>query len=325
MIRFTSKVAREFTKFVPIEPAPPVTNTVLRRKVSERSSMLLRRTILALHPLDGSWDAFLGGNLWVMLQIPDRPRAVHRFGLRGEGLSVLVGDKGIVVALNLQDEIRVGLDVPLPFRATRDVVDLAGDEVVDDVREGSTGVLNVVDDSLVPPVDYVWLVVQSMVDEFRNEAAVRCVMLARAVTVHWTDADGFSAELFCGIQAHQFSCPFCDRIIVELFDRNRVHHFLFHDPVVVPVDLRTAEENQTELQPFLQADNVLGPDRVRLPEILVVLFTVPAAIFGSQVVDGVEPPRLEESLQLAKRTDIAANIGFLLTVVVIDGNDLVAP
>src|SRR2546425_1841778 len=122
MIRFTSKAAREFTRFVPIEPAPPVTNTVLRWKVSERSSMLLRRTVLALHPLDGSWDAFLGGNLWIVLQIPDRLRAVHRFGLRGEGLRVLVGDKGVVAAHGFQDEVRVGLDVPLPFRATRNVV-----------------------------------------------------------------------------------------------------------------------------------------------------------------------------------------------------------
>src|SRR5213594_966520 len=181
MIRFTSKVAREFTRFVPIEPAPPVTNTVLRRKVSERSSMLLRRTILALHPLDGSWDAFLGGNLWVMLQIPDRLRAVHRFGLRGEGLRVLVGDKGIVVAHNLQDEVRVGFDVPLPFWPARNVVDLARDEVVHDVRESPAGVLDVVDDALVPSVDYVGLVVQSVVDEFRNEAAIRRVVLAGPV------------------------------------------------------------------------------------------------------------------------------------------------
>src|SRR2546428_1259142 len=153
MIRFTSKVAREFTRFVPIEPAPPVTSTVLRRKVSERSSMLLRRTVSALHPLDGSWDAFLGGNPWVVLQIPDRLRAVHRFGLRGEGLRVPVGDEGIVVAHDLQDEVRVGLDVPLPFWAARNVVDLTRDEVVHDVRESPAGVVYIVDDTLVVSVD----------------------------------------------------------------------------------------------------------------------------------------------------------------------------
>src|SRR2546428_9977392 len=243
MIRFTSKAASEFTRFVPIEPAPPVTSTVLWWKASEMSSMSLRRTVLALHPLDGSWDAFLGGNLWVMLQIPDRLRAVHRFGLRGEGLRVLVGDKGIVVAHNLQDEIRVGFDVPLPFWPARNVVDLARDEVVHDVREGSTGIIDVVDDALVTFVDHVGLVVQSVVDEFRDEAAVWRVVLAWAVAVHGTDTDGFSAELFCGIQAHQLSGPLCDCVVVELFDRNRIHHILCHKPVVVPVDLRATEED----------------------------------------------------------------------------------
>src|SRR3989442_2665934 len=144
MIRFTSKVAREFTRFVPIEPAPPVTSTVLRWKASERSSMLLRRTVLALHPLDGLWDAFLGRNPWVVLQIPNRLRAVHWFGLRGEGLRVFVGDDRIVAACNLQDEIRVGFDASLPFRPARNVVDLTGDEVVHDVSESPTGVLDVV-------------------------------------------------------------------------------------------------------------------------------------------------------------------------------------
>src|SRR2546427_8122315 len=98
MIRFTSKVAREFTRFVPIEPAPPVTSTVLRWNVSERSSMLLPRTVLALHPLHGSSDTFLRGNSWFVLQIPDRLRAVHRFGLRGKELRVLVRNEGIVAA-----------------------------------------------------------------------------------------------------------------------------------------------------------------------------------------------------------------------------------
>src|SRR2546425_11212742 len=99
---FTSKEARAFTRFVPMEPAPPVTSTVLRWKVSERSSMLLRHIVLAFHPLHGSSDAFLGGNPWVVLQIPHRLRTVHRFGLRGKGLRILVGNEGIVAAGDLQ-------------------------------------------------------------------------------------------------------------------------------------------------------------------------------------------------------------------------------
>src|SRR2546427_1411449 len=193
---FTSKEARAFTKFVPIEPAPPVTSTVLRWKVSERSSMLFRRAVLALHPLHGPSDPFLGGNPWIVLQIPNRLRAVHRFGLRGEGLRVLVGDEGIVVAHDLQDEVRIGLDVPLPFWPARNVVDLPRDEVVHDVRESPAGVLDIVDDPLVALVDDVGLIVESVIDELRDEAAIGGVMLTWAVAVHGTDPDRLCTDLF---------------------------------------------------------------------------------------------------------------------------------
>src|SRR3989454_1905760 len=199
MIRFTSNAASEFPRFVPIEPAPPVTSTVLWWKASEMSSMSLRRTVLALHPLDGSWDAFLGGDSWVVLQIPDRLRAVHRFGLRGEGLRVLVGDEGIVVAHDLQDEVRVGFDVSLPFWPARNVVYLTRNEVVHDVSESPGGVLDVVDDALVALVNDVGLVVESVIDKLRNETAVGSVVLAGTVTVHGADAHGLCAELPRGV------------------------------------------------------------------------------------------------------------------------------
>src|SRR3989442_9135257 len=187
-MRFTSNEARAFTKFVPMEPAPPVTRTILRWKVSESSSTLLRRTVLALHPLHGLSDSFLRGNLWIVLQIPDRLRAIHRFGLRGERLRVLVGDEGIVAAGNLQDEVRVSFDVALPLRAASDVVDFTGVEVVHDVRKGGQGCLDVVDDALVALVDGVRFAVESVVDELRDEAAVGCVVLPGAVAVHVANA-----------------------------------------------------------------------------------------------------------------------------------------
>src|SRR2546428_10659597 len=134
-MRFTSNVASAFTRFVPMEPAPPVTSTVLRRKVSERSLTSLRRTILALHPFHGSSDAFLRGDLRVVLKIPDCLRAVHRFYLRGEGLRVLVGDDGIVAACNLKDEVGVGLDVSLPLEQARDVVKFTWREIIHIVTE----------------------------------------------------------------------------------------------------------------------------------------------------------------------------------------------
>jgi len=85
-----------------------------------------------------------------VLQITDRLGTIHGFRLCSKGLRVLVRDEGIVAADDLQDEVRVGFDVSLPFRPARNVVDLTGDEVVDDVREGATGVLDVIDDALVP-------------------------------------------------------------------------------------------------------------------------------------------------------------------------------
>src|SRR3989442_4503832 len=152
-IRFTTKDARAFTRFVPMDPAPPVTSTVLRWKVAERSSMLLRRTILALHPVHSLLDAFLRGNPRIVFQITDRLGGVHRLCLRSEGLCVLVLYEGVVAAYGPQDEVRVGLDVALPFWPARNVVDLTRYEVVYDVGERAAGVFDVVDDSLVASVD----------------------------------------------------------------------------------------------------------------------------------------------------------------------------
>src|SRR2546428_604691 len=176
-IRFTSDALKACARLEPIAPAPPVTRTVLPRKASEGSPMSNCHPVFAPHPVHGPSDANLGRDLRVVLQIPDRFGTVNRLRLRSEGLCVLVNNQGVVAAHGFQDEVRVGLDVPLPFGAASNVVDLPGDEVVHDVREGLTGVLNVVDDALVSLVNYVRLVVQSVVDEFGDEATVRRVVL----------------------------------------------------------------------------------------------------------------------------------------------------
>src|SRR5438309_8296215 len=103
VIPFTSKDARASTKFVPIEPAPPVTKIVLRRKASDKSSMSRHQTVQIFHPLHGPADALLRGDLRVVLQILDRLGAIHQFCLGRKGLCVLVGDEGIVAADNLED------------------------------------------------------------------------------------------------------------------------------------------------------------------------------------------------------------------------------
>src|SRR5206468_2946872 len=128
-MRFTSKDARALTRFVPIEPAPPVTRMVLRRKVSERSPMSLRHIVPASHPLHRPADTLFRSDLRVVLQITDRLGTIHRLRLRRKGLRVLVRDEGIVAAYRPKNQVRVGFDISLPFRTTADVVDLAGDEV----------------------------------------------------------------------------------------------------------------------------------------------------------------------------------------------------
>src|SRR5947208_12840610 len=98
-----SKHARALTKFVPMEPAPPVTRTVLRRKVSDTSPMSGHPGVQVFHPLHGASNALLRIDLWVVLQIFDRLGAIHRFCLGREGLRVFVGDEGIVAADDLED------------------------------------------------------------------------------------------------------------------------------------------------------------------------------------------------------------------------------
>src|SRR5438552_2439431 len=117
-IRFTSKDARAVTRFVPMEPAPPVIRMVLRRKVSDKSSKSGPQFVPVFHPLHGPVDAFLRGHRRVVLQILDCLGTIHRFCFRRERLCLFVGDEGIVAPYRLEDEVRVSLDVSLPFRAT---------------------------------------------------------------------------------------------------------------------------------------------------------------------------------------------------------------
>src|SRR2546427_1014012 len=93
MTRLASSVLQARVRFEPIAPAPPVTRTVLRRKVSEKSSISLSRPNLVLHPIHGALNPFLGRDLRVVFQIPNRLRAVHRFHPRRERLRVFVGDQ----------------------------------------------------------------------------------------------------------------------------------------------------------------------------------------------------------------------------------------
>ena len=134
------------------------------------------------------------------------------------------------------------------------------------------------------PVDCIGLVVESVVDEFRDEPTIGSVMLSRTVAVHRPDSHRLRAELLRGVEAHQLPSPLRDGIIVELLDGNAVHHALCHGAVMVPINLGATEEDEPELVPLLKSDHVLRSDCVRLPQVLVKVLTVPTAVFGSEVV-----------------------------------------
>src|SRR2546428_6866815 len=103
-IRFTSNFVKAWARLEPMAPAPPVTRMLLRRKASEGSSTSNRHPVLAPHPFHRPSNPLLRRDFRVVLQVPDRFGTVHRLRFRGERLSILVGDQGVVAAHGLQDE-----------------------------------------------------------------------------------------------------------------------------------------------------------------------------------------------------------------------------
>ena len=170
-------------------------------------------------------------------------------------------------------------------------------------------VLDIVDDPLVPLEDRVGLVEERMIDELRDESPVRSVVLMRAVAVHRPDADRLRAEHLGRVHAHQLAGPLRDGVIVHLvgvFDGIVHHHVLGHYAFVVPVDLGTGEEDHPELQLLLQPEHVLCADHVGLPEVLVVVLAIPAAVLCGQVVDIIELLLFEYPFKLPVIPDISS-------------------
>src|SRR5260221_2042579 len=70
--------------------------------------------------------------------------------------------------------------------------------------------------------------------------------------------------------------------------------------------------DQTEAMAFLQANDVLGPDHVRFPELFEEVFAVPPAELRGGVINVVEGTGdLEYSLELTVFSDIAPGISGL--------------
>src|SRR6266699_2138252 len=307
-MRFASNAINALARLEPIAPAPPVRRMVLCRNVSERSSISIRNPVEPPHPLDRPPNAFLWGNLGVMLQVTNRLGAVHWLGLRGKRLRVFVSDEGIVATHALQDEIRIGLDVSLPFRPARHVVDLTRDEVVEDIREGSTRVLDIVDNPSMASVDYVGLAVEGVVYEFRDEASVGRVVLTRAVAVHGADADGLRAKLLGRVQTHELSSPLRNRVVVQLPNRHLLHDVLRHGTAVVAVHFGAAEEDEVEPVTLLEPDHILRAHGICLPQVLEVVLTVPATVLSRKMEDAIEPVLLKDSFELSHLPHVATGV-----------------
>ena len=67
--------------------------------------------------------------------------------------------------------------------------------------------------------------------------------------------------------------------------------------------------NQPEAQTLLEPDDVLGPYGIGLPQSLVEVLPIPAAEFGSAMIDVVEGTQsIEDPLDLAELTDVCTRI-----------------
>src|SRR5207249_9666812 len=118
-------------------------------------------------------------------------------------------------------------------------------------------------------------------------------------------------------QAHEFSSPLSNRVVVKLLDRNRVRNFFLHEAPVIPVDLSAAEKDETKLQTFLQADQILRAYCVREPQVLIVVLPIPTSVLRGEMVDVVEPTLLKNTLKLPQFPDVASHpVNYIAVVAV---------
>jgi len=129
-----------------------------------------------------------------MLQVTYRLRTVYRLDLGCVRLPLLVGDLSFALAYSPQYDARIVLYRHLPLRSPGNIVCLPRLEVVHDVRKRPAGVLDIVDNPLVPLVDGEWLVVERVPDELGYEAPVGRIVFPGAIAVDRPDPNGFGPE-----------------------------------------------------------------------------------------------------------------------------------
>src|SRR5438093_9226551 len=95
-----------------------------------------------------------------------------------------------------------------------------------------------------------------------------------------------------------------------------VHDIFGHHAVVIAINLRATEMDQSEPMLLLHADDVLGANSVRHPQLVVVVLSVPAPELSCEVVDVVELVVFEEAGDLHEARDIAAHV--IVSVIVLE-------
>lgn len=263
-----------------------------------------------------------------MAKVVDSLREVHGFDLRCERLGLFIGDERVIPANSLEYKIRILFYIHFPLGSATHIVDLPGDEMIHDVCPGSAGILDEIDDPLVTLVDRVGLVEERVVDEFWDKTAVGVVVFMRAVAVHRPNTDRLGPEHLCRVHAHELARPLGDGVVIHLvgiLDGIVHHHILRHNPVIIAIDLGAREEYHPELQFLLETEHMLGPDHVGLPEVLVVVFTVPATVFCGKVVDIIKLGALKDPLQLPVTPRICPDVVLPVVVQEVECNNLVTP
>jgi len=162
-----------------------------------------------------------------------------------------------------------------------------------------------------------------MIDKNRDHTTVAAVVLVGAVAAHRADTDYLDTEHLSMIKALELTSPLGDSIIVHLFNWEAVYDILGHQAIIITVNLGTGEENLPEAVLFLEAEEVLSANHVGVPEVLVVIFAVPASVLGCQVIDAIELMEAEDGLQLPVGGYINAQVLGMVTLEDIESPDIV--
>ena len=101
-----------------------------------------------------------------------------------------------------------------------------------------------------------------------------------------------------------------------MFDWDLVHDSFSHNLIVVAIDLCAAKQDHPEPAFFLEANYVLCAYDISAPEVLVIVFPIPATIFCCSVIHQVEVVYLKEFFDLPVFSDVASAV--MLPVGVVD-------